>query len=66
MKPPFCCNLRTKAMYIPAEADKVLNATPEESTEAFYWCLCSGTRFGPDGQPAEPPACKPDRSCFQE
>ncbi|HUB67350.1 MAG TPA: hypothetical protein VL981_07705 [Candidatus Methylacidiphilales bacterium] len=62
---PLCRYLRTKAMYIPALANSVLESGDESGGQTFYWCNKTQTALGIDDLPAHPCACRPGRSCHQ-
>lgn len=58
----ICACLRSKGMYIDAPDD------PEvpNPRAGCYWCRHTMTLLGPDGEVAEPTACRPGRSCYEE
>ncbi len=63
----ICKNLRTKKMYIPAQADDVFMETSEGFRDAGHcWCNCTLTEVGPDDQPVSVQNCGPSRPCFEE
>jgi hypothetical protein len=62
---PPCRHLRTKAMYIPAEAEHALDAEADGSANAAFWCNRTQTCLGLDEHLAEPAACQPGRSCYE-
>jgi hypothetical protein len=68
MKPANVCrHLRTKKMYIPAQADEVFSATGEAVDCAGHcWCNRTLTEVGLDDKLAGLQDCNPSRSCFQE
>lgn len=62
---PACRHLRTKAMYIPAEAEHALDTDADGSTQALCWCNKTQTCLGIDNRPAEPATCQPGRPCYE-
>jgi hypothetical protein len=69
MKPANVCrHLRTKKMYIPAQADEVFSATGEAAADCAGHCWCNRTltEVGLDDKLAGLQDCNPSRSCFQE
>jgi hypothetical protein len=69
MKPNNVCrHLRTKKMYIPAQAEEVFAATESELPDSpgHCWCNRTLTEVGPDDQQAGVSLCNPKRSCFEE
>ena len=58
-----CASLRTKAMYVHAQAP---SAFDEEQDEPVCWCNRTLRELGPDGEPAEPTPCSDvARECYQ-
>jgi hypothetical protein len=68
MNPNFCKHLRTKKMYIPAQADEVFNASPEELANTEHcWCNRTMAGVGPDDRQVNAHHCsRATRSCFEE
>lgn len=67
MNPNFCKNLRTKKMYIPAQADEVLSASGEQLAQIGHcWCNRTMSEVGPDDRHVGAQNCGKDRSCFEE
>jgi len=68
MKPDNVCkNLRTKKMYIPAQAEDVFVREKGEFTDdAPCWCNRTLTETGPDDRPVGVRICSRERSCFEE
>lgn len=69
MKPTHLCkHLRTKKMYIPAQADEVFAAAASGEGEACCHCWCNRTltEVGLDDRLAGLHICNPTRSCFEE
>ena len=67
MKPNNVCrHLRTKKMYIPAQADEVFTARDDSESSCHCWCNCTLTEVGVDDKLAGVKDCNPSRSCFQE
>jgi hypothetical protein len=67
MKPDNVCrHLRTKKMYVPAQADEVFS---KEAGETGYcghcWCNRTLSEVGFDDRPVNISACNPSRSCFE-
>jgi hypothetical protein len=68
MKPSdICRHLRTKKMFIPAQAEEVF-ATAENGFEncGHCWCNRTLTETGPDDKQVQLDVCRPGRSCFEE
>ena len=68
MKPANVCrHLRTKKMYIPAQADEVFADTGENMGHCGHcWCNKTLAEVGLDDKVAGIQACNPSRSCFEE
>jgi hypothetical protein len=68
MDTAICRHLRTKKMFIPAQADEVMPPHDPWATKAsaHYWCNCTLTETGADDRPVHPERCQPGRSCFRE
>ena len=67
MKPKNVCrHLRTKKMYIPAQADEVFAARDDSESSCHCWCNRTLTEVGLDDKLAGLHDCNPSRSCFQE
>ncbi len=56
-----CPLLRWKGMFIDALSDP--DVPP--SNDQIYWCSQTQVCIGPDGDPAEPAACSPQRMCYE-
>ena len=64
---PLCKYLRTKKMFIPAQADEAFSLDAADSGHPGHcWCNCTLTETGPDDGPVGAERCTPERSCFQE
>lgn len=68
MKPTNVCkNLRTKKMFIPAQAHEVFAATEDGHEHCQHcWCNVTLTETGPDDRQVGLEICNPSRSCFEE
>jgi hypothetical protein len=69
MKPTnLCQHLRTKKMYIPAQAHEAFSGEAGEDGQAngHCWCNCTLTETGPDDGPVGPERCRFGRFCFEE
>jgi hypothetical protein len=68
MKPDNVCqHLRTKKMYISAQADEVFPASGETSEFSGHcWCNRTLTEVGFDDQQVGIQICNPSRTCFEE
>jgi len=63
----LCKNLRTKKMFIPAQAEEAFAATVEAPEASGHcWCNCTLTETGPDDRPVGPAKCNDARACFEE
>ena len=62
-EPSPCSSLRTKAMYLPpnAQAD---GRTEGGSATAAFWCLKTMKTTGPDDGFVARSVCVPDRTCY--
>ncbi len=56
-----CKLLRWKGMFIEVEPDP---SVPSMESGAC-WCVHTQNCLGPDGDTANPEACKPGRSCYE-
>ena len=68
MKPANVCkHLRTKKMYIPAQADEVF-AVGDDGAEpsSHCWCNRTLTEVGQDDKQVGIRLCNPSRPCFEE
>ena len=68
MKPiNVCKHLRTKKMFIPAQAEEAF-VVAEDGSQASSPCWCNSTltETGPDDRQVNPQSCSPSRSCFEE
>lgn len=68
MKPNNVCrHLRTKKMYIPAEAHDVFTSPGQECEFCGHcWCNRTLTEVGLDDRQVAIQLCGPSRSCFEE
>jgi hypothetical protein len=68
MKPSLVCkHLRTKKMFIPAQADEVFEQQNGAFTDSSHcWCNRTLSEAGPDDKRAGVQACSASRPCFQE
>lgn len=62
----ICRHLRTKKIYIPAQAGEAFSQ-PSEPVGGSSHCWCNRTQAetGPDDWLASPEYCKPGRKCHQ-
>lgn len=56
-----CRRLRSKTMFYVSEPDPSVPPSNDNS----YWCTHSMNCMGPDGEVAQPQACRPGRGCFE-
>lgn len=56
-----CRGLRWKGMFIDSPPDPTI----PNPRDGFCWCRHTHTCLGPDGQVAEPAACRPGRRCYE-
>ncbi|PTY00872.1 hypothetical protein DB346_14785 [Verrucomicrobia bacterium LW23] len=61
-----CRHLRTKRMFIPAQADGALDVESERNDRAFYWCNITLSEMGCDDDRVHTRLCLSHRSCYQE
>ena len=63
-----CRHLRTKKMYIPAQADDVFSASADKNEQpgGHCWCNRTLTEVGLDDNLAGLQSCNPSRSCFED
>ncbi|HHY84863.1 MAG TPA: hypothetical protein GYA07_04915 [Verrucomicrobia bacterium] len=68
MKPDNVCrHLRTKKMFIPAEADQVFSVEDGHFTHSGHcWCNKTCSEVGFDDRQVSVQLCNPSRSCFEE
>ncbi len=67
MKPThICAYLRSKRMYVPAQADEVFSENSESGHTDHCWCNRTLSEVGPDDKLAGLEACSPQRPCFEE
>lgn len=68
MKPASVCkHLRTKKMFIPAQADEVFARDKGAFTDTSHcWCNRTLTETGPDDRQVALQICSPGRPCFEE
>ena len=57
---PPCRCLHAKDMFIQTEQNPGVPST----SSGIYWCIHTFNCLGPDGQVAQPAACKPGRRCY--
>lgn len=55
-----CSHIRHKGMYVMSEHDP---AYFDPYAGTAYWCCCTQTSFGPDGDPVRPDTCDKERAC---
>jgi len=60
-----CRHLRTKRMYIPAQAEEALASRGEATADSAFWCNCTMTPLGPDDRRVEPARCTSERNCYR-
>jgi hypothetical protein len=63
MKPSICLHLRTKKMYIPAQAAEASAAFESREAIGPCWCNLTQSPIGPDDQLVHPESCRPGRAC---
>ncbi len=56
-----CRHLRTKAMYVSAQAEDAFSG----DAEPLCWCNQTFSELGPDDGPVHPTVCLRLRACFQ-
>jgi len=69
MKPAHLCkHLRTKKMYVPAQADEVFAAASRDDGDSCGHCWCNRTltEVGSDDKLVGLQVCGPTRVCFEE
>lgn len=67
MNPNFCKHLRTKKMYIPAQAHEVFSASGDQLNEIGHcWCNRTMSEVGPDDKQVGAALCGKNRACFEE
>ncbi len=66
MNDSICRHLRTKKMFIPAQADEALKEQTEPGASCHFWCNRTLTEVGWDDQPVHKDRCGGWRSCFEE
>jgi hypothetical protein len=68
MKPNNVCKyLRTKKMFIPAQADEVFAVAGDGFEHCGHcWCNRTLTETGPDDRQVNLQICNPSRACFEE
>jgi len=68
MNPNFCRHLRSKKMYIPAQADEVVPVPEGKISHAGHcWCNRTMAEVGPDDrQVGAQSCCESGRACYQE
>lgn len=60
-----CLQLRSKEMYYEVPGPEAEEHDEEALDARMYWCECTQTGRGPDGQPAGRRECaRTQRSCF--
>ncbi len=60
---PACLHLRHKMMYVDDRHSRI-GAVDDSSDTRVFFCVLSQEVLGPDGTPASPTECTPDRRCF--
>lgn len=67
MKPDHVCqHLRTKKMFIPAQAAEAFSPPAEEQGSPHCWCVRTMTEVGPDDRQVGLEMCNPHRRCFSQ
>jgi hypothetical protein len=67
MHTTVCKHLRTKKMFIPAQAAEAFSQASEiEGSSCHCWCNRTLTEVGADDQPVNPEICRIGRSCFDD
>lgn len=65
LRPVPCVHLRTKKMFIPAQADEAFEEKELPGSDSFCWCNVSMTEIGPDDRLVNAQDCsRPKRSCY--
>jgi hypothetical protein len=63
----LCKHLRTKKMYVPAQADEAFAENNGETRHSEHcWCNRTLTEVGPDDRQVGFQICSRSRSCFEE
>lgn len=67
MNPTRCRHLRSKQMYVTAQADPAPAEDPEfaSGSARHYWCNRTLTEAGPDDRPVHADLCSESRSCCE-
>jgi hypothetical protein len=64
--PPVCRHLRTKTLYVPAQAAEAALDASEAGTARHCWCNKTMTPVGLDDRRVNSEACAdPQRSCYR-
>jgi hypothetical protein len=63
--PPVCRHLRTKQMYVPAQAAGAMAKHLHPHDDSFYTCIRTLTALGCDDDAVHPQACCPGRKCYE-
>ncbi len=58
-----CAHLRHKGMYVLASRDAAGNEYYDRYDATAFWCTCTQSAIGPDGQPVHAHACQDGRGC---
>jgi hypothetical protein len=62
-----CRHLRTKKLYVSAQADEAWLLRSESETTAHVWCNCTQCETGPDDRAVTQAGCSDrTRPCFLE
>jgi len=62
-----CKHLRTKKMFIPAQAHEAFASSAEEPGGSPHcWCNCTLSEVGPDDRQVGVHVCGLSRLCFEE
>ncbi|HSI87372.1 MAG: hypothetical protein ACAI35_03370 [Candidatus Methylacidiphilales bacterium] len=60
-----CRHLRTKRMFIPAQAEGSLEVESERNDRAAYWCNITFSHLGCDEERAHTRLCLNHRRCYE-
>jgi hypothetical protein len=64
LQTPFCGELRSKKFYMNGQ-QIVTTAEGYYDSTGYTWCYHTQMALGPDGAPAVPEECGPDRKCYR-
>jgi hypothetical protein len=62
----ICRHLRSKAMYVPASAEKIPGEwTSDSAPQPHCWCNITMTEIGEDSLPTSLTTCIQGRNCYK-